>query len=611
MKKQLLNLLVSLAGLLAFLPARAQIDTMYRDYREVYRDTILVVDTVRVYVEKNDEENNPFMVVSNPFRQDWFVFTSGGLHTFRGDYSGDGPFLGTVSPDFSLGFGKWFMPWLGLKIEAIASNSRGYTEYKDGHYGYGDWINEGPGYRKMKTAWLDTGASAVLNLTRLLNGFEGAGSTKAMNQLLTSAGIGFVHHLGFEHSYGSDNELSAHVELQYSRFFTPTKNMSLDVKLRGLVYESNHDLEYGQNNHAAEIADMNLGASIGFTWYIGKQGSNAWKTSPTTVYRTEYREKEIPVLKVKEEERQKPARSGFLTFYVYFPNDYSGRNDAPQVADASVNAIDYLAGGIFTQKQFADKDLAARALSEGRSVNSLAAVDLPTESAAKDFKDLGIPRGYEMVKGSPVSLSLNPADMAAFGSRAGFYYAPINDGSHIWQYRIDDAALGQQLINEDNYRETTSFGLNSHEGLDLVRTYMDVADGDELVSFADVYAALTSNNGYISQFTDAATVEHIKDILDYGVILVIQTEGFATSQDNYSGQDAAQVGLDRNAALAQNRSETVVGWLTSDERLQNVRSQSFIFNNPGVIRKVDDNSTRGINAKVNRYVKVRLRYMIQ
>ena len=611
MKKQLLILLVSLAGLLAFLPARAQIDTMYRDYREVYRDTILVVDSTRVYVEKADEDTDPFRVVANPFRADWFVFTGAGLHTFRGDYSNDGPFIGTVSPDFNIGFGKWFMPWLGLKMEFMASNSRGYTEYEKGHYGYGDWINEGPGYRKMKTGWLDTGASAILNLTRLLNGFEGAGSTKAMNQFLASAGIGFVHHLGFGQSYGSDNELSAHMELQYSRYFTPAKNMSLDVKLRGLVYESNFDLEYGQNNHAAELADMNLGASIGFTWFIGKKGSNGWKTSPTTVYRTEYREKEIPVLKVKEEERQKPARSGFLTFYVYFPNDYSGRNDAPQVPDASVNAIDYLAGGIFTQKQFADKDLAARALSEGRSVNSLAAVDLPTESAAKDFKDLGIPRGYEMVKGSPVSLSLNPADMAAFGSKAGFYYAPINDGSHIWQYRIDDAALGQQLLNEDNYRETTSFGLNSHEGLDLVRSYMDVADGDELVSFADVYAALTSNEGYISQFTDAATVEHIKDILDYGVILVIQTEGFATSQDNYSGQDAAQVGLDRNAALAQNRSETVVGWLTSDDRLQNVRSQSFIFNNPGVIRKVDDNSTRGINAKVNRYVKVRMRYMIQ
>jgi hypothetical protein len=211
----------------------------------------------------------------------------------------------------------------------------------------------------------------------------------------------------------------------------------------------------------------------------------------------------------------------------------------------------------------------------------------------------------------PISLSLNPADMAAFGDRAGFYYAPINDGSHLWQYRIDDAALGQQLLSEENYRETASYGLNSHDGLGLVAEYMDIDDGDELVSFADVYAALSSNEGYISQFADAQTVEHIREVLDYGVIMVIQTEGTATSQDNYSGQDSAQVGLERNNALAQNRSETVVSWLTSDPRLQNVRSQSFIFSKPGEIRMVNDPSTRSIGAKVNRCVKVRIRYMIQ
>ena len=140
---------------------------------------------------------------------------------------------------------------------------------------------------------------------------------------------------------------------------------------------------------------------------------------------------------------------------------------------------------------------------------------------------------------------------------------------------------------------------------------MDIDEGDELVSFADMYSALSSNKGYISQFTDTETVEHIREVLDEGVIMVIQTEGVATSQDNYSGQDAAQVGQERNSALAQNRAATVIGWLTSDPKLQNVRSQSFIFGNPGEIRTVNDRSTRGINAKVNRCVKVRIRYMIQ
>ena len=610
MKKIVLTVLVFAIGLLGSIPSRGQIDSLYRDFREVYRDTIVVVDTVRIYVEKERPED-PYQVISNPFRQNWFVFGTGGAHTFRGDYSNDGPFMGTVSPDFSVGFGKWFMPWLGLKVEFIASDSRGYTEYKTGHYGYGDWIDGNPGYRKMKTGWLDLGGSAILNLTRLYYGYEGYGSKERMGQWLAAGGIGAVHHLGYAHSYGSDNELSAHLELQYSRFLSKKKNVTLDLKARGLFYQTNFDLEYGQADHAAKHVDMNLGLNVGLTWHLGKQGSNAWRRANTTVYRSDYRETQIPILKVKENETQRPVQSGAITFFVYFPNDYSGRDDAPQVADASVNAIDYLAGGIFTQKQYADGNAAAQALRAGRAATSLAAVDIPTESADRDFRDLGIPRGYEMVKDNPISLSLEPADMAAFGSRAGFYYAPINDGSHLWQYRIDDAALGQQLLSDENYRETMSFGLNSHAGLDLVTEYMDIDEGDELVSFADVYAALTSNNGYISQFTDAATVEHIRDILDNGAIMVIQTEGLATSQDNYSGQDAAQVGLERNSALAQNRAATVIGWLTTDPKLQNVRSQSFIFSNPGEIRLVNDRSTRGINAKVNRCVKVRIRYMVQ
>lgn len=610
MKRLLFAVFATVLVLSGLVPAHAQIDTLFRDYREVYRDTVLVVDTVRVYVEK-EKPVDPFQVISNPFRQNWFIFGTGGAHTFRGDYSADGPFMGTVSPDVSIGFGKWFMPWLGLKVEFIASDSRGYTEYKTGHYGYGDWIDGNPGYRKMKTGWLDLGGSAILNLTRLYYGYEGYGSKERMGQWLAAAGIGAVHHLGYDHAYGSDNELSAHLELQYSRFLSPKKNVSLDIKARGLFYQTNFDLEYGQANHAAKHVDMNLGLNVGLTWYLGKNGSNGWRRANTTVYRSDYRETQIPILKVKENEKAGPVRSGAITFFVYFPNDYSGRNDAPQIADAKVNAIDYLAGGIFTQKQYADAERAAQRLGAGQSAASLAAVDLPTERADRDFRDFGIPRGYEMVKDSPVSLSLNPADMAAFGSKAGFYYAPINDGSHLWQYRIDDAALGQQLLSEENYRETTSFGLNSHQGLGLVSQYMDIDEGDELVSFADVYAALSSNKGYISQFTDAGTVAHIREILDNGVITVIQTEGVATSQDNYSGQDAAQVGQERNSALAQNRAATVIGWLTADPMLSHVRSQSYIFGNPGEIRTVNDTSTRGINAKVNRCVKVRIRYMMQ
>lgn len=606
MKKTLFTVLITLFAVLGFTPLHAQnnvvnIDELYPDYREVYRDTVLIVDSTDVYL--GAEGDNPFEVVSNPFNQNWFIFATGGAHTFRGDYSNDGAFLGTVSPDYSVGFGKWFMPWLGLKAEFIQSNSRGYTELPEGGYGYGDWTGN---YRKMKTGWLDFSGSAMLNLTRLYYGYEGYGSRDHMGQLIFSAGIGAVHHLGYAHSYGSDNELSAHLELQYSQFFTPKKNLSLDLKLRSLLYESNHDLVYGQYN-AAKHVDANLGVHLGLTYYFGK--NSGWRRGTTNVYRNEYRETEVPILKIKENER--PVQTGTLTFFVFYPNNYSGRNDAPQVTGATVNAIDYLAGGIYTQKKYVNGDLASEQLKSGKFPTSLATIDLPTEPAYGNLEALGVPRGYEMLKDTPISLSLDPAAALAFGDKAGYFYAPINDGQHLWHYRVDDATLGQQLLSSDNYSETTSFGLNSHAGLDIVREQMDLAGTEELVSFADVYAAINANEGYIAQFADEATVNRILDIINNGVILQIQADGIATSQDNYSGKDAARIGVERNTALAQNRARTVISWLTADPRFQDVRSQSYIYDNESSIRTVNDKSTRGLNAKVNRCVRVRIRYMMK
>ena len=595
--KALLRQWLTALGLLATLVSYAQVDEKYKDYREVYRDSVLVSDQKEVII-RGEDPNNPFSVVSNPFRQNWFVFGTAGVHSFRGDYSNDGPFSGTLSPDFSIGFGKWFMPWLALKAEFIRSDSRGYTEYKTAHYGYGDWIEGNPGYRKMKTGWWDLGGSAIINLTRLYHGYEGYGVKDRMGQLMAAAGIGAVHHLGYEHSYGSDNELSAHFELQYSQFFNEKKNVSLDFKARALLYQTNFDLEYGQADHAAKHVDANLGLNVGLTFYLGKAGKNGWRRGTSTLYEKEYKEVEETILKVKEEERERPVRNGTLTFFVFYPNNYSGRNDAPTVASSTVNALDYLAGGIFTQKQFTDGTMTS-------------IVDLPTERANQDLAIDYVPRGYEMQEGAPLSLSLDKKDMQAFADKAGFYYAPIDDGLHIWQYRIDDAALRQQLLSSDNYAESQSFGLNAHSGLDKVRQFMEVDKNDELVSFADVYAALYSNEGYISQFTDETTVQTIRNILDNGAILLIQADGFATSQDNYSGKDAERVGVERNTALADNRANTVISWLTADPRLQDVRSQSFIYNNKGDIRTVTDPSTQGLNAKLNRCVKVRIRYLIK
>ena len=587
--------------------AMAQVDK-YKDYREVYRDTVDVVSPTYTRVVRDTVFNGQH-IMTNGFLDNWFVFATGGVHTFFGDYSNYGAFSGTLSPDFGIGLGKWVTPGFGFKAEFIRSNSRGYTNPGYG-YRYGDIMTNAKGqqYRKMKTNWWDLSINGMFNLSRLIYGYEGYNSPRLMNQFIMNFGIGGVHHMGLQGT-GSDNEWSGHAELQYSRFFTKKKNFSFDIKARALVYQTNFDLEYGNRDKAANKFDANVGIDLGFTYYFGSKHRNTWAQTGATIYERDYRERKIEVVKVKE--GAAPVKYNTMTFYVFYPNNYSGRNDAPIVANAPVNAIDYLAGGIFTQKKFSDNAAVTARLNRGASTNGLAFVDIPTEPANKDFAINYVPRGYEM-SDQALSLSLQPDEMISFQRRAGYFYAPIFDGNNAWQYRIDNETWKQRLASEENYKETNSYQLNAHAGLGTVRQYLKVDNGDEFVSFADVYAAMTSNNGYIAKYADASTVARIKNILENGTITMIQAEGLATSQDNYSGADAAQVGLQRNNALSQNRANTVITWLKSKERLQQVASQIFLVSSlDGAVREVKDTSTRGLNAKLNRCVKVRIHYMLR
>ena len=587
--------------------AMAQVDK-YKDYREVYRDTVDVVSPTYTRVVRDTVFTGQH-IMTNGFLDNWFVFATGGVHTFFGDYSNYGAFSGTLSPDFGVGLGKWVTPGFGFKAEFIRSNSRGYTNPGYG-YRYGDIMTNtrGQQYRKMKTNWWDLSINGMFNLSRLIYGYEGYNSPRLMNQFIMNFGIGGVHHMGLQGT-GSDNEWSGHAELQYSRFFTKKKNFSFDIKARALVYQTNFDLEYGFREKAAQKFDANVGIDLGFTYYIGSKHRNSWSQTAATIYERNYCERKIEVVKVKE--GVAPVNYNTMTFYVFYPNNYSGRNDAPIVANAPVNAIDYLAGGLYTQKKFSDNAAVTARLNRGANTNGLAFVDIPTEPANKDFTVNYVPRGYEM-SDQALSLSLQPDEMISFQRRAGYFYAPIFDGNNAWQYRIDNETWKQRLASEDNYKETNSYQLNAHAGLGTVRQYLKVDNGDEFVSFADVYAAMTSNNGYIAKYADASTVARIKNILENGTITMIQAEGLATSQDNYSGADAAQVGLQRNNALSQNRANTVITWLKSKERLQQVASQIFLVSSlDGAVREVKDTSTRGLNAKLNRCVKVRIHYMLR
>ena len=167
-------------------------------------------------------------------------------------------------------------------------------------------------------------------------------------------------------------------------------------------------------------------------------------------------------------------------------------------------------------------------------------------------------------------------------------------------------------MSADNYKESQSYGLNAHTGLDLVKQNMTVDDDADLYSFADIYAAVEGDGASVSGFADNATVAELKNIFENGRIQFVSAEGLATSQDNYVGDDAENVGLERNKTLAYNRARTVIQWLRDSGAFKSIGRNSFSLNAlTDPIGIVNDKSTRGLNAKLNRCVKVRINYVIE
>lgn len=567
----------------------------------IHAQTVVSDTLVSDEVKQPQPTDDEYRIVTNRFWDNWFILGDIGGHAYAGDYGSVGDFSGLLSPDFNVGIGKWFTPGIGAKIQFGLSNSKGYSK-EETYFTYGEPLTaaDGSQYWKSKNKWWDLNINAMFNLSRLIKGYEGKDSERLKNQFIASVGIGALHHRDID---AQRNEWSGHFELQYSRFFSKKKNISLDVKAHAILFQTNFDgITLKKTGEDSKWWDSDIGLSVGVTYYFKKRHWDRCVPCQSPVYiNNTYMP--APVLQECPEYRT-------LEFYVFFPNNYSGRDDAPIVADATVNAIDYLASGIFTQRRFKDTDAVAGRLSAGGSLVSLATADIPTEKANRCEPIDGVARGYEM-SGSPISLSMDAGSMRTFEEKMDYFYAPIYEGGKTWHYRVDKETTTQSLLSDENYRESTSYGLNAHTGLNTIKKNMKVSADAALYSFADIYAAIEGNSGYVAQAADESAVKELDYILKEGRILYVQAEGLATSQDNYIGENAENVGLERNKTLAYNRAYTVIKWLRGNAMFKNVQNNDFSINAlTDPIVTVNDKSTQGLNAKLNRCVKVRIHCVI-
>ena len=581
-KKQLMSILLLVCCSLSGLQAQ-----------EIIKNDTVQCETCESFSQPQPTDDR-YRVVTNRFWDNWFVLGNVGAHAFFGDFGSLGSISEKISPNFSIGFGKWFTPGIGAKVQFGMSDSKGFSK-QENWFTYGEpmYTEDGTPYWKNKMVWSNFNINAMFNLSRLFRGYEGKVSDELMNQFILSAGIGAVHQRKIK---AQRNEWSGHLELQYSRFFDKEKKFSLDLKAQGMFCQTNFDAIIIKPD-GSKWWDFNTGFSIGFTYYIKKRHWDRCLPGGAPIYN-------INQTIIMPEQQNNCPEYGTMVFYVFFPNNYSGRNDAPTMIDAPVNAIDYLASGFHTQTKFDNGDAVAKNLNMNQSLARLRTSDISVD------EDAVMGSGYEM-SDTPISLSMDADSMKKFMEKNGYYYAPIYHGANVWNYRVDHATAGQRLLKLENYKDNQSYSLNARGGMDIVKKNMNPDADAELFSFADVYGAIENREGHVAQVSDDAAVQKIQEIFTQGKVLYVVAEGYATSQDNFIGEDAENVGLERNKNLAYNRAFTVINWLKGNEKLKNIPDYAYSVNalvNP--IISVKDESVLGLTPKLSRCVKVRIHYVI-
>lgn len=241
-------------------------------------------------VEEQSVVSSNHQVITNFFRHNWFVLGDAGVNTYWADYTSKSSFVSRLTPQFNVGFGKWFVPGFGAKFQVTGFRSRADKWHK-GLYTHASeeyFDKDGNSYWKERVKWFNLNVDLMFNISRMITGYEGIGSPALMNQFIASIGLGVTHPYDFR-GY-PNNDFAGHIELQYSRFFTPAKAFSLDVRFRTILQSTQYD------GVTDQFFDENYSLNVGVTYYFKERG---WRR--TVMNTTYYVEDHTTINQLNEE----------------------------------------------------------------------------------------------------------------------------------------------------------------------------------------------------------------------------------------------------------------------------------------------------------------------
>ena len=210
--------------------------------------------TASAFAQTNVDKHT---VVTNKFKDNWFISAGGGAQMYFGDSDAKQSFGKRIAPVVDVSVGKWFTPVIGARLTYSGLQAKGATLFSTGHHSTGKMFRDG--YYSQKWDMMHLHGELMLNLSDLFCGYK----EDRVYSVIPYAGVGWMR----AWSRPKTDEIAGTVGL--INRFRLSSALDLNVEARGTLVKDGFDSEIGG------IFKEGLAAvTVGLTYKFKQRG---WK----------------------------------------------------------------------------------------------------------------------------------------------------------------------------------------------------------------------------------------------------------------------------------------------------------------------------------------------
>ena len=202
--------------------------------------------------------------ISDYMDHNWFITLNGGGNVYLGQNNKSMDFADRIGWTGNIAFGKWVVPWLGVRLEIDAWKLKGASFLESGKY----VIGEKAGYYKQQWYAGSPHVDAMFNMGSLFGGY----SPKRIYEPVIYAGVGFITDKSFDNI-----SQSTHFGL-INKFYL---SYHWDLNLNAQFVWMNNDFD-GKTGSRGDIIG---GVTLGLTYKFKKQGYTSYANETSNTFK--------------------------------------------------------------------------------------------------------------------------------------------------------------------------------------------------------------------------------------------------------------------------------------------------------------------------------------